>query len=89
LAQRRPFAFVVSSDFFHPIDLRILDRYRDAAVTSLIPALSAAHVGRTHPSPSSFGYRKGASPTKCGKNIVVACWANNRQFGEIRRVSII
>jgi len=40
LAQRRPFALVVSSDFFHAIDLRTLDRHRDAAVTSLIPALS-------------------------------------------------
>jgi hypothetical protein len=40
LAQRRPFAFVVSSDFFHAIDLRTLDRHRAAGVTSLIPALS-------------------------------------------------
>jgi hypothetical protein len=26
---------------------------------------------------SSCAYRGRASPTKCGKNIVVACWAND------------
>jgi hypothetical protein len=40
LAERRPFAFIVSSHFIHAIDLRTLDRHPDAAVTSLIPSLS-------------------------------------------------
>ena len=29
--------------------------------------------------PNRYDSRKQASPTKCGKNIVVACWANDRQ----------
>src|SRR5215469_9577368 len=59
------------------IDLRGLDRHPDAAVSSLIPALS--HAGRTHRLPSLCGSHEQASPTRCAKNIVVACWANDRR----------
>jgi hypothetical protein len=54
------------------IDLRNLDRHPDAAVSSLIPALSCRSCRPNAPFAVS---RKQASPTKCGKNIVVACWA--------------
>ena len=56
------------------IDLRGLDRHPDAAVSSLIPAFSAAHAGRMRHLPSWCGSRRQASPMKCGKNIVAACW---------------
>jgi hypothetical protein len=38
-------------------------------------------------SQNSCAYRGRASPTKCGRNIVVACWANDRteQGGGKRR----
>ena len=39
------------------IDLRTLDRHHDAAITSLIPALSFRSVGPMRRSPSSCGYR--------------------------------
>jgi hypothetical protein len=55
------------------IDLRTLDRHRDAAVTSLIPALSCRSCRPNAPFPSSFGYRKRASPTKCARSIGGEC----------------
>jgi hypothetical protein len=57
------------------IDLRTLDGHHDAAITSLIPALSCP--GRMHRLPSWCDYREQASATKCAKNIVVACLAND------------
>jgi hypothetical protein len=59
------------------IDLRTLDRHRQAAVSSLIPALSSAHVGRMRHSPSSCGYRERASPTKCARSIAGECLASS------------
>ena len=41
------------------IDLRTLDRHRDAAVTSLIPSLSAARAGHMHRLLSSCVCRNG------------------------------
>jgi hypothetical protein len=52
------------------IDLRTLDRHHDAAVSSLIPALLCR---RTHRLPSWCAYPERASPTKCARNIGVAC----------------
>jgi hypothetical protein len=49
------------------IDLRRLDRHRDAAVTSLIAAFSCRSCARTCRLPSSCGYRGPASPTKCAR----------------------
>src|SRR3984893_16711298 len=42
------------------IDLRTLDRHRDAAVTSLIPSLSCRSAGLTHRLPSSYGSSAGS-----------------------------
>jgi hypothetical protein len=50
------------------IDLRALDRHPGRV----------GLVGRTRHLPSWYDSRERASPTKCGKNIVVACWANDR-----------
>ena len=61
------------------IDLRTLDCHADAAVTSLIPALSCRSCrpngGRSR---SSCGYHGPASPTKCARNIGGECLANDR-----------
>jgi beta-phosphoglucomutase-like phosphatase (HAD superfamily) len=54
------------------IDLRGLDRHPDAAVTSLIPALSCRPAGLMHRLPSWCGSREPASPTKCARSIVGA-----------------
>ena len=58
------------------IDLRTLDRHPNAAVTSLIPALSD-RAGRTRHSLSSCGYRGPASPMKCARSIGGECLAND------------
>ena len=58
------------------IDLRTLDRHRDAAITSLI--CPVARAGRMHRSLSSCGYREQASPTKCARSTEGECWANER-----------
>jgi len=51
------------------IDLRTLDRYRDATVTSLIPALSCRSCGPNAPFlPNSRGYQRPALPTKCARS---------------------
>jgi hypothetical protein len=60
------------------LDLRTLDRHPDAAVTSLIPALSCRSCRRTRRSPSSCAYRGRASPTKCVRSIVGEYLANDR-----------
>jgi hypothetical protein len=59
------------------IDLRTLDRHHDAAVTSLIPALSCRSCRPNAPLLSWYDSRAQASLTKCAKNIVVACWGND------------
>jgi len=50
------------------IDLRLLDRHHDAAVSNLIPALSCAPVGH---------YRGRASPMKRARSIVGEYFAND------------
>jgi len=51
------------------IDLRTLDRYRDATVTSLIPALSCRSCRPNAPFlPNSRGYQRPALPTKCARS---------------------
>ena len=51
------------------IDLRTLDRHRDAAVTSLIPVLSCrSRAGRTRRLLSLCCYRRLASPMKCARS---------------------
>jgi hypothetical protein len=57
------------------MDLRTLDRHRDAAVTSLIPSLSCRSCRPKRLSPSSCGYRGPASPTKCARNTDGECSA--------------
>jgi hypothetical protein len=37
-----------------------------------------AHAGRMHRLPNLCGSRRQALPTKCEKNIVAGCWANDR-----------
>ena len=44
------------------IDLRTLDRHRDAALTASFRRSHAAHAGRMHPSPSSCACRGQALP---------------------------
>ncbi len=58
------------------IDLRTLDRHPDAAVTVIFPRCRVDPVGQTRHLPNWYDSRERASPTKCGKNILVACWAN-------------
>ena len=66
------------------IDLRTLDRHRDAAVTSLIPALSCrAHAGRILHSPSSSACRARASPTKCTRSIAGECSGSRGGAGSL------
>jgi len=60
------------------IDLRALDRQRDAAISSLIPC-HAAHVGRTRLLPSSCAYHGPASPTKCGSSTRAEFLASRRR----------
>jgi hypothetical protein len=48
------------------IDLRALDRHRDAAVTSLIPSLSCRSCRPHAPLLSSCACPKQASPMRCG-----------------------
>ncbi len=74
------------------VDLRTLDRHRDAAITSLIPALLCRSCPPNAPLlPSSCGCPGRASPTKCEKNTVeewlatdhrcpsaVTCYASRR-----------
>src|SRR5215469_16233111 len=71
---RRPACRSTSS-----IDMRTLDRHPDAAVTTSFRRYLAAHVDRTRRSLNWCGCRAKASPTKCVRNIVVACWVSNRQ----------
>src|SRR5262249_35777231 len=61
------------------IDLRTLDRHADAAVTSLIPALScrSCRPNARH-SRSSCAYRGPASPTKCARSIGGECLASKK-----------
>ncbi len=59
------------------IDLRGLDRHPDAELTSLIPALSCRSCRPNAPFAELVNSRERASLTRCGKNIVVACWATN------------
>jgi hypothetical protein len=58
------------------IDLPMLDRHRDAAVTSLIPALSCRRAGRTRHLPSSCASREQASQMKCARSIAGECLAS-------------
>ena len=58
------------------IDLRTLDRHRDAAVTSLIPALSCRSC---RPNATSCGYRGPASQTKCVRSTDGEYWGNETQ----------
>jgi hypothetical protein len=67
------------------IDLRMLDRHLDAAVTSLIPALSCRSCRPNAPFAELVRLSEQASPTKCGKNIVAACWANERAGRRVSR----
>jgi hypothetical protein len=60
------------------IDLR---RHPDAAVSSLIPALSCRSCRPNAPFAELVRPPERASPTKCGKDIVVACWANDIRAG--------
>jgi hypothetical protein len=55
------------------IDLRALDRHRDAAVTGL--------AGQTLRSQSSCGCRGPVSPMKCVRSTGGACSGNNRGLG--------
>jgi hypothetical protein len=50
------------------IDLRTLDRHRDAAVTSLIPALSCRSCRPNAPFAELMWLSKPASPMKCERN---------------------
>jgi hypothetical protein len=61
------------------IDLRTLDRHHDAAITSLIPALSCRSCRPMRRLPSSSTCRAKASPTKCGRNTSGACLATNNE----------
>src|SRR5262250_3266039 len=58
------------------IDLRALDRHADAAVTSLIPALSCRSCRPN--APFAELVRLSASPTKCARSIGGECLANDR-----------
>jgi len=51
------------------IDLRTLDRHPDAAVTSLIPALSGRSCRLTRRSPSWCGFEGGALPRICVRSV--------------------
>jgi hypothetical protein len=61
------------------LDLRTLDRHRDAAMTSSFPRCPAARAGRTRHSPSSCGYRGPASRMKCARNTRGGCLASDRR----------
>jgi len=50
------------------VDLRRINRHHDAAVTSLIPALSCRACRPSPRSPSSYGCQRPVSPTKCGSS---------------------
>jgi hypothetical protein len=54
------------------VDLRALDRHRDAAVTSS-PCCPAARAGHRHGSLSLCGSPRPASRTRCGSSIHAAC----------------
>jgi hypothetical protein len=56
------------------IDLRTLDRHHDAAITSLIPALSCRSCRPNAPFAELVQLSAKASPTKCGRNTSGACW---------------
>jgi hypothetical protein len=57
------------------VDLRTLDRHPDAAVTSLIPALSCRSC---RPNAPFAGYRGQASPMKCVRNTDAEFLVNER-----------
>ena len=67
------------------IDLRTLDRHADAAVTSLIPALSCDRAGRTRRSLSLCAYCGRASPMKCARSTGGGCLGSRqcRRFTNI------
>jgi hypothetical protein len=58
------------------IDLRTLDRHRDAAVTSLIPALSCRSCRPHAPFAELVRLSRKASPTKCARGIAGECLAS-------------
>ena len=58
------------------VDLRVKDRHGSAAVTSLVPALSAARVDQMRRSPNSCGSQGAASPAKCARSTDDGCWAS-------------
>jgi hypothetical protein len=60
------------------IDLRGLDRHPDAMVSSLIPAVVPLMSAECAVRRARTIVANEASPMKCGKNIVVVCWANER-----------
>jgi hypothetical protein len=59
------------------IDLRALDRHRDAAVSSLIPALSCRSCRPNAPFAELVRLSRTSIADEMRKNIVVACWAND------------
>jgi hypothetical protein len=58
------------------IDLRTLDRHRDAAVTSLIPALSCRSCRPNAPFAELVRLSRTSMQTKCGRSIGSECWGN-------------
>jgi hypothetical protein len=71
---RCPACYAVSA-----IDLRKLDRHPDAAVTSLIPALSCRSCRRNAPFAELVRLSRTSIADQMREEHVVACWANNRQ----------
>ena len=68
------------------IDLRVLDRHRDAAVTSLIPSLSCRSCRLNAPFAELVACHGPASLTKCGSSTRAGCSASRRGAGDLRRV---